>query len=196
GGPSHRAPPSVGRVALAMGSNPWLSDEHRRFQARVRDFALERIVPIARELDETSTFPWETVKAMGEQGLLGIPVPKDLGGLGLDTLSYILAVEELAKHDASHAITVSAHTTLGTSPILTFGTPEQRERWVPLLASGQVLGGFGLTEPGAGSDSSATSTRAVREGEGYRLSGSKIFITHAGVGEIFTVTAVTDPSAG
>ena len=133
---------------------------------------------------------------MAREGFLGIPVPRALGGLGLDTLSYILAVEELAKHDASHAITVSAHTTLGTSPILAFGTPTQRERWVPLLATGHALGGFGLTEPGAGSDAGGTRTRAVRVEGGYRISGSKIFITHAGVGEIFTVTAVTDPSAG
>jgi len=179
-----------------MAASPYLSDEHRRFQARVREFALERIVPVARELDEHSTFPFETVRAMGEAGLLGVPIARELGGMGLDTLSYILVVEELAKHDASHAITVSAHTTLGTSPIVTFGTPEQKARWVPHLASGRVLGGFGLTEPGAGSDSGATRTRAVKVDGGYRLSGSKIFITHAGVGEIFTVTAVTDPSAG
>ena len=179
-----------------MSESPYLTDAHRRLQARVRDFALERIVPVARKLDESAEFPWESVKAMGEQGFLGVPVPRELGGMGLDTMSYILVVEELAKHDASHAITVSAHTTLGTSPILTCGTREQRERWVPLLASGKVLGGFGLTEPGAGSDSGGTRTRAVREGGGYRVNGSKIFITHAGVGEIFTVTAVTDPSAG
>ncbi len=179
-----------------MTASPYLSDEHRRFQAGVRDFALENIVPVARELDETSTFPWENVKAMGERGYLGVPVPEALGGLGKDYLSYILVVEELAKHDASHAITVSAHTTLGTSPILTFGTQEQKERWLPLLAGGKVLGGFGLTEPGAGSDAGGSRTRAVKENGGYRLNGSKIFITHAGVGEIFTVTAVTDPSRG
>jgi alkylation response protein AidB-like acyl-CoA dehydrogenase len=179
-----------------MSASPYLTDEHRSFQGKVREFALAKIVPVARELDESSTFPFETVREMGREGLLGIPIPRALGGQGLDTLSYILAVEELAKHDASHAITVSAHTTLGTSPITTFGTREQQERWVPLLASGRVLGGFGLTEPGAGSDSGGTRTRATRVAGGYRLSGSKIFITHAGVGEIFTVTAVTDPSAG
>ena len=179
-----------------MTASPYLTDAHRRLRERVRAFALERIEPVARVLDESSTFPWETVKAMVEEGLLGVPVPRELGGLGLDYLSYIVVVEELAKHDASHAITVSAHTTLGTSPILAFGTREQQERWVPLLAAGRVLGGFGLTESGAGSDAGGTSTRAVRVPGGYRLSGSKIFITHAGVGEIFTVTAVTDPSAG
>ena len=176
--------------------NRYLNEDHVALVKRVGDFAREAIVPIARELDETCEFPWETVKAMGEMGLLGIPVPKDLGGMGLDYLSYILVVEELAKYDASHAITVSAHTTLGTSPILTFGTAEQKERYVPPLASGKVLGGFGLTEPQAGSDSGGTRTRAVRENGGYRLNGSKIFITHAGVGEIFVVTAMTDPDAG
>ncbi|GMV04211.1 MAG: acyl-CoA dehydrogenase [Gemmatimonadota bacterium] len=174
----------------------YLTADHVRLQERVRAFAQERIVPVARELDEAGVFPWENVAAMAEMGLLGVPVPEELGGMGLDDLSYILVVEELAKHDASHAITVSAHTTLGTSPILNFGTEEQKRRFVPPLASGEVLGGFGLTEPGAGSDASATRTRAVREGSGYRLSGAKIFITHAGVGEIFTVTAVTDPGQG
>ncbi|MCH7562747.1 MAG: acyl-CoA dehydrogenase family protein [Gemmatimonadetes bacterium] len=174
----------------------YLNDAHVALVKRVRDFAREAIVPVARELDESAEFPWETVKTMGEMGLLGVPVPKELGGMGLDYLSYILVVEEVAKYDASHAITISAHTTLGTSPILMFGTPEQKERYVPPLASGKVLGGFGLTEPQAGSDAGGTRTRAVRENGGYRLNGSKIFITHAGVGEIFVVTAMTDPDAG
>ncbi len=110
--------------------------------------------------------------------------------------SYVMVIHELAKVDASHAITVSAHTTLGTSPIVNFGTPEQRKRYVPLLASGHVLAGFGLTEPGAGSDAAGTRTTAVRRGHAYVLNGSKIFITHGGVGEIFVVTAVTEPGAG
>jgi alkylation response protein AidB-like acyl-CoA dehydrogenase len=174
----------------------YFTDEQRAFQEEVRSFARERISPIAGEIDRERRFPWETVKAMGERGWFGIPVPEKYGGLGRGYLSYTLAVEELARVDASHSITVSAHTTLGTSPILYFGTEEQKQKWIPLLARGQVLGGFGLTEPEAGSDSSATRTRAVREGEGWRLNGSKIFITHAGVGEIFTVTAVTDPGRG
>ena len=174
----------------------YLTEDHVALRDRVRRFAEEAIVPVARELDETAEFPWENVKRMAEMGLLGVPVPEELGGMGLDTLSYILVVEELAKHDASHAITVSAHTTLGTTPILNFGTEEQKRRFVPPLASGEVLGGFGLTEPGAGSDASGTRTRAVRDGSGYRLDGSKIFITHAGVGEIFTVTAMTEPELG
>jgi butyryl-CoA dehydrogenase len=174
----------------------YLTSDHARLKERVRRFALETIAPVARDFDESAAFPWESVKLMGEMGLLGVPVPKNLGGMGLDDLSYILVVEELAKVDASHAITVSAHTTLGTSPIVKFGTEEQRRRFVPPLASGEVLGGFGLTEPSAGSDASASRTRAVREGAGYRLRGSKIFITHAGVGEIFTVTGVTEPGKG
>ncbi len=175
---------------------PFLCDRHLALRAEVRSFAVETIAPIATELDETCTFPWESVKAMADMGLLGVPVPKEYGGLGLDYLSYVLVVEELAKVDASHAITVSAHTTLGSSPILSFGTQAQKELYLPLLAQGRVLGGFGLTEAGAGSDSGGTRTRAVRENGGYRLNGAKIFITHAGVGEIFTVTAVTDADAG
>ncbi|MFG1691020.1 acyl-CoA dehydrogenase family protein [Gemmatimonadota bacterium] len=174
----------------------YLDKDHIRLQEKVRSFAKERIAPIARELDERQEFPWENVKVMGEMGLMGVHVPRELGGLGLDYLSYILVVEELARWDASHSITVSAHTTLGTSPILNFGTQEQKERYIPHLASGRVLGGFGLTEPEAGSDSGGTRTRAIREEGGYRLNGSKIFITHAGVGEIFIVTASTDPEQG
>jgi alkylation response protein AidB-like acyl-CoA dehydrogenase len=175
---------------------PYLSDDHRALQARVRAFAREAIAPVARDLDDRSEFPWENVRAMADMGLLGVPIPREYGGLGLDYTSYILVVEELAKVDASHAITVSAHTTLGSGPILAFGSDAQKERYLPHLASGKVLGGFGLTEPDAGSDAGGTRTRAVREDGGYRLNGSKIFITHAGVGEIFTVTAVTDPDQG
>src|SRR5439155_25750396 len=117
------------------------------------------------------------------------------GGAGMDYLSYITVIHELAKVDASHAITVSAHTTLGTSPIVDFGTDDQKHRYIPLLAQGRVLAGFGLTEPGAGSDAGGTKTAAVDKGDHYVLNGSKIFITHAGVGEAFVVTARTDPAA-
>jgi butyryl-CoA dehydrogenase len=174
----------------------YLTEQHIELRERVHAFGREAIAPVARELDESCQFPWENVKAMGEMGLLGVPVPMELGGMGRDYLSYILVVEELAKFDASHSITVSAHTTLGLSPILMFGTKEQKERFIPPLAGGEVLGGFGLTEPGAGSDASGTRTRAVRVDGGYRLDGSKIFITHAGVGEIFVATAVTNPDEG
>ncbi len=174
----------------------YLSDGHREFQEEVRAFAEEFIRPIAREADEQSRFPWENVKRMAEKGWMGIPIPEEYGGMGKDHLTYALAVEELARVDASHSITVSAHTTLCTSPILTFGTESQKQKWVPTLAKGRVLGGFGLTEPGAGSDASGTQTRAERVEGGWTINGSKIFITHAGVGEIFVVTAVTEPDKG
>jgi alkylation response protein AidB-like acyl-CoA dehydrogenase len=175
---------------------PYLSGEHDDFRARVRQFAETHVAPVARELDEEARFPWENVRRMADLGWFGINVPEEYGGLGRDYLSYILAVEELARVDASHAITVSAHSTLGTSPILNYGTDEQKQRYVPLLARGRVLGGFGLTEPAAGSDAAASRTTAIRHNGHYRLNGSKIFITHAGVGEIFVVTAVTDREQG
>jgi alkylation response protein AidB-like acyl-CoA dehydrogenase len=174
----------------------YFSKQHHELRERVAGFARDEIAPVAREHDESGDFPWRTVGRMAELGLMGVPVPEDLGGLGRDYLSYILVIEELAKVDATHAITVSAHTTLGMSPILSFGTVEQKSRFVPLLARGEVLGGFGLTEAGAGSDASGTRTRAQRVDGGYRLSGAKVFITNAGVGEIFVVTAVTDPASG
>ncbi len=175
---------------------PYLTDEHHQVREIAREFAEREIRPLARELDRDARFPWETVKQMGELGFMGAPWPEELGGAGMDYLSYIIVVEELARVDASHAITVSAHTTLGTSPIVNFGTDEQKRRFVPHLASGRVLGGFGLTEPGAGSDAGGTQTVAVEKSDHFVLTGSKIFITHAGVGEIFVVTARTTPDTG
>ena len=174
----------------------YFSEQHLAVRDMVRDFARSEVAPVARELDAKGKFPWENVKRMGDLGLLGVPWPEELGGAGLDLMAYLLAIHEMAKVDASHAITISAHTTLGTSPIVNYGTDAQRERFVPILASGKVLGGFGLTEPSAGSDAGGTRTRAIRDGDVYVLNGSKIFITHGGVGEIFVVTAVTDPSQG
>ena len=159
----------------------------------VRDFAVNEVAPIARQYDASAEFPWPTVKKMADLGLLGVPWDTALGGSGMDYLSYIITVHELSKVDASHGLTVSAHTNLGTSPIVEFGTSEQKQRWVPALASGRVLGGFGLTEPGAGSDAGGTATIAVDKGDHWLLNGSKIFITHAGVGEVFCVTARTTP---
>jgi len=176
-----------------MSESPFLTSEHQQVRDMVREFADREIRPVARELDRDSRFPWDNVKKMGELGLLGAPWSDDLGGAGLDYLSYILIVEELAKVDASHAITVSAHTTLGTSPIVHFGTDEQKQRFVPLLASGKVLGGFGLTEAGAGSDAGGTATFAEDKGDHYVINGAKVFCTHGGVGEIFVITARTDP---
>jgi alkylation response protein AidB-like acyl-CoA dehydrogenase len=173
----------------------YFTDQHLQVRDMVRDFADQVIRPSARAHDLESKFPWENVKRMAELGLFGIPWPEALGGSGMDYLSYIIVIHELAKVDASHAITVSAHTTLGTSPIMDFGTERQKQTYVPRLAAGTVLAGFGLTEPGAGSDAGGTRTTAVDQGDHYVLNGSKIFITHAGVGEIFVVTARTDPAS-
>jgi alkylation response protein AidB-like acyl-CoA dehydrogenase len=179
-----------------MDDSLYFTEQHHQVREMVREFSRTQIAPVARELDRTSTFPWENIKAMGELGLLGVPWSEELGGAGMDQLSYYITIHEMAKIDASHALTISAHTNLGTSPIVEFGTDEQKRRYVPLLASGRVLGGFGLTEPGAGSDAGGTTTTAVDKGDHYLLNGSKIFITHAGVGEVFSVTARTEPGRG
>ena len=174
----------------------YFSEQHLAVRETVRAFARDEVAPVARHYDATAEFPWPTIKRMAELGFLGVPWPEELGGAGLDILSYVTVIHELAKVDASHGLTISAHTTLGTSPIVNFGTKAQKTRYVPLLASGRVMGGFGLTEESAGSDAAGTRTRAVRKGDRYVLNGSKRFITHAGVGEIFVVTAVTDPTKG
>jgi butyryl-CoA dehydrogenase len=174
----------------------YFTEHHHQVREMVRDFSRTHIAPVARDFDRSSAFPWDNIKAMGELGLLGVPWGEEMGGAGMDQLSYYITIHEMAKVDASHALTISAHTNLGTSPIVEFGTEEQKRRYVPLLASGRVLGGFGLTEESAGSDAAGTRSRAVRKGDRYILNGSKRFITHAGVGEIFVVTAVTDPGEG
>ncbi|MEP6508913.1 MAG: acyl-CoA dehydrogenase [Gemmatimonadales bacterium] len=179
-----------------MDDSLYFSEQHIAVRDMVREFARDEVAPVAARFDASQEFPWENIQKMGELGLLGIPWSEDLGGAGLDLLSYMIAIYEMAKVDASHGITISAHTTLGTSPIVNFGTEEQKQRFVPLLASGKVLGGFGLTEPSAGSDAAGTKTTAVKKDGRYIINGSKIFITHGGVGEIFVVTGVTDPKLG
>src|SRR5438874_8417612 len=179
-----------------MHDSLYFSDHHLQVRDMVRDFAQQVVKPSAPQYDRDSAFPWDNVRRMADLGLFGIPWPEELGGSGMDYLSYILVIHELAKVDASHAITISAHTTLGTSPIVNFGTDAQKKKYVPLLASGKVLGGFGLTEPSAGSDAASTRSTAVRKGSYYVLNGTKAFITHGGVGEVFVVTAVTEPGKG
>jgi short-chain 2-methylacyl-CoA dehydrogenase len=170
-----------------------LSPEHELIQDTVREFARERVAPLAEELDREQRFPYELVAGAAELGLMGIPIPEEYGGAGADTLSYTIAVEELTRVDSSFAITVAAHTSLGTMPILLFGTEEQKREWLPDLASGKRLAAFGLTEPGAGSDAGASRTRAeLRDGE-WVIDGSKIFITNAGtdITACVTITART-----
>jgi len=179
-----------------MDDTLYFSEQHLATREMVSQFARDQVAPVAAKYDAEAKFPWDNVRKMGELGLLGAPWPEELGGAGLDLISYMIVIYELAKVDASHGLTVSAHTTLGTSPIMKFGTDAQRKRYVPLLASGRVMGGFGLTEPEAGSDAGGTRTTAVKKGDRYVINGTKRFITHGGVGEIFVVTAVTNPSQG
>jgi len=170
-----------------------LPEEHELTRGTVRELALERIAPVAEELDREHRFPYEIVAGLAELGLMGIPVPEEYGGSGGDTLSYVIAIEELSRVDSSVAITVAAHTSLGTLPILLYGSEEQRREWLPDLASGKRLAAFGLTEPGAGSDAGATKTSAeLREGQ-WVVNGSKIFITNAGtdITACVTITART-----
>jgi short-chain 2-methylacyl-CoA dehydrogenase len=170
-----------------------LTDEQELIRRTVRDFAESRVAPVAEELDREARFPYDLVAELAELGLMGLPVPEAYGGAGGDTVSYAIAIEELTRIDSSVAITVAAHTSLGTMPILLFGTDEQKQEWLPRLASGQGLAAFGLTEPDAGSDAAATRTRAeLREGE-WVIDGSKIFITNAGtdITACVTITART-----
>ena len=176
-----------------MGLDFDLDDEHALLRETVRRFAVERVAPVAEELDREKRFPYELVAEMAELGLMGMTIPEAYGGGGTDTLAYAIAVEELTRIDSSVAITVAAHHSLGTLPIFYFGNEEQRQRWLPDLASGRKLAAFGLTEPDAGSDAGATKTTARLENGEWVVDGSKMFITNAGtdISALVTITAVT-----
>jgi short/branched chain acyl-CoA dehydrogenase len=170
-----------------------LSDDHRLIQETVRDFARNEVAPVAEDLDREKRFPYEIVEKLGELGLMGIPFPEEYGGAGGDSLAYALAVEELTRVDSSVAITMCAHTSLGTQPIYLFGSEEQKQRYLPDLCAGKRLGAFGLTEPEAGSDAGNTKTRARLEDGDWVIDGAKQFITNAGTdisGQV-AITAVT-----
>jgi len=173
-----------------------LKEEHHQVRDMVRRFAEEVVAPRARDLDETETFPLETVKQMGELGLMGLPYPEKYGGAGMDTVSYAIAVEELARVCASTAITLSAHVSLGCGPVYGAGSEEQKQRFLVPMAKGEAIGAFGLTEANAGSDAAGTQTKAVKVAGGWLVNGSKIYITNASYAKYVTLTAVTDPSAG
>ena len=173
-----------------------LNEEHLQVRDMVRRFAEEVVAPRARELDETETFPHEAVKQMAELGLLGLPYPEKYGGAGMDTLAYAIAVEEVARVCASTAITLAAHVSLGCGPVYGAGTEAQKLRFLTPMAKGEAIGAFGLTEANAGSDAAGTQTRAVKQGDSYRVNGSKIYITNASYAKYITITAVTDPSLG
>jgi alkylation response protein AidB-like acyl-CoA dehydrogenase len=170
-----------------------LTEEQQQIRRLVRDFADGEVRPAAEELDREKRFPYEIVAKLGELGLMGIPYPEELGGGGADNLSYAIAIEELARVDSSVAITVAAHTSLGTWPLYAFGSDELRAEWMPRLCSGERLGAFGLTEPEAGSDAGNTRTRAELDGEEWVVNGAKQFITNAGtdISGFVTITART-----
>jgi alkylation response protein AidB-like acyl-CoA dehydrogenase len=170
-----------------------LSDEQELLRRTVREFAESRVAPVAAELDREERFPYELVQEMAGLGLMGIPIAEEYGGAGADIISYAIAIEELTRIDSSVAITVAAHTSLGTMPIYLYGTEAQKQEWLPQLASGAKLAAFGLTEPGAGSDAGATRTRAEERGGEWVVNGSKMFITNAGtdITACVTITALT-----
>jgi short/branched chain acyl-CoA dehydrogenase len=170
-----------------------LSPEQDLIRETVHEFAHARVAPVAEALDRERRFPYELVAEMAELGLMGIPFPEEYGGAGGDTLSYAIAIEELTRVDSSVAITVAAHTSLGTMPIFLFGSEEQKREWLPDLASGRRLAAFGLTEPGAGSDAGASQTRAELHDGRWVIDGAKIFITNAGteITACVTITART-----
>lgn len=168
-----------------------LSTKHEMARTLFRDFAENEVKPLAQEVDETETFPVETVKKMAKYGFMGIPVPKEYGGQGCDILTYAICVEELAKVCGTTAVIVSAHTSLCIDPIMTYGTKEQKEKYLPQLAKGEKLGAFGLTEPGAGTDAQGQQTKAVLDGDEWVLNGSKVFITNGKYADVYIVIAVT-----
>lgn len=173
-----------------------LSEEQILIQNMAREFAEKEILPIAAEIDREQKFPTATVKRMGELGFFGLFTPEELGGGGGDYLSYIIAIEEIAAVCASHAAIYSVHTSACLDAILTFGTDAQKKKYVPDLATGKKLGGFTVTEAGAGTDAAAQKSTAVRQGDNYILNGSKIFITNGGIAETYIAGVMTDPSKG
>ena len=173
-----------------------LDTEHLELQASFKEFAENEVKPLAKEIDETERFPIETVKKMAEMGMMGLPIPEELGGAGVDQIGYVLAVEELAKVCATTSIILSAHTSLCCWPIMKFGTEEQKAKYLAPLAAGEKLGAFALTEPSAGTDASMQKSTAVLDGDHYVLNGSKIFITNASAADVFIVFAMTDKEQG
>ncbi|RZT21151.1 acyl-CoA dehydrogenase [Fictibacillus sp. BK138] len=172
------------------------TEEQKMMQKMVRDFAQKEIAPAIEHMEETEEFPRHLIKKMAELGLMGIPIPEEYGGAGMDFTSYIIAINELSKVSATIGVILSVHTSVGTNPILYFGNEEQKKKYIPKLASGEYLGAFGLTEPSSGSDAASLKTRAVKKDDHYILNGSKIFITNAGEADVYIVFASTEPDRG
>ncbi|MBQ3378371.1 MAG: acyl-CoA dehydrogenase [Clostridia bacterium] len=173
-----------------------LDSEHEELVELYRQFAEQEVKPLAAEIDRTERFPRETVEKMAEMGMLGIPFPEEWGGAGMDNLSYAQCIEEIAKVCATTAVIISGHTSLCVWPIYNFGTEEQKKKYLPGLCSGKLLGAFGLTEPGAGTDAAGQLTTAVDCGDHWLVNGSKIFITNAGEADVYVIFAMTDKSKG
>jgi len=173
-----------------------LNAEQQMMRKMVRDFAEKEIRPIAKEIDASGQFPWEVIRKMAGLGLLGLPIPEQYGGSGADTLSYAIAVEEVSRVSGSIGITLAAHTSLGLYPLYRFGSEEQKQKYLPGLASGQGLAAFGLTEPEAGSDAAAVKTSAVLDADHWVINGTKTFITSGSIADVVIIAAVTDKSAG
>jgi butyryl-CoA dehydrogenase len=173
-----------------------LTDQQQMIQTVFKEFAEKEVEPIAAEIDKSCEFPIENVKKMAEADMMGIPFPQEYGGAGADTLSYIIGVEELAYRCATHSVILSAHTSLGAHPIYKYGNEEQKEKYLKPLAKGEKIGAFALTEPNAGTDAASQNTVAELDGDEYILNGNKIFITNAGVADIFIIMAMTDKSKG
>jgi acyl-CoA dehydrogenase len=172
------------------------TEEQQMMQKMVRDFAQKEIAPAIEHMEEKEEFPRHLIKKMAELGLMGIPIPEEYGGAGMDFTSYIIAINELSKVSATIGVILSVHTSVGTNPILYFGNEEQKKKYIPKLARGEYLGAFGLTEPSSGSDAASLKTRAVKQGDHYVLNGSKIFITNAGEADVYIVFASTEPDKG
>lgn len=173
-----------------------LNEEQKMFQKAMRDFAENEIRPIAQETDASGQFPWDTIRKMGGMGMLGLPIPEEYGGAGADYLSYAIAVEEVSRVCGSTGITLAAHTSLACMPLVYFGTEEQKQKYLPSMASGEQLGAFGLTEPNAGSDAGGVQTTAVLDGDEWVVNGQKNFITSGSIADVVIIAARTDPSAG
>ncbi len=184
-------------MTMNVSEDKWgLTEEQRMIRDTVRDFAQSTVAPKAGHIDKTQEFPIDTFREMGEMGLLGIPIPEQYGGAGLDYLSYAITVEEMARACASTALSLAAHTSLVCLPLYMFGNEEQKQKYLTKVASGQELGAYGLTEPNAGSDAAGTETRAEKRGDKWILNGSKIFITNANYAGVYIATALTNKEMG
>lgn len=172
------------------------SIEQRMVKKMLREFCENEILPIAQEIDEEAKYPAETIAHLGKVGLMGMPFPTEYGGAGSDYLTYIMAIEEISKADASHGVIIQTHNALCCWPIFTYGTEEQKRKFLPDLLSGKHLGAFGLTEPNAGTDAAGTQTRASLDGDEWVLNGSKIFISGGGIADVYVIFAMTDKGKG